>query len=129
MNQNAIYLGADGEVLEGTVRESLVDEALFSTIEKELNEIGNGGYFELHQDAIQLGYEQGGMFLSTTEYEAAKRELKTIFASALSQKEKAKAVADMDLVFINNYLDLLTNTINGMKKKITYLHSNKETKQ
>ena len=129
MNQNAIYLGPDGEVLEGTVRESLVDEALFSTIEKELNEIGNGGYFELHQDAIQLGYEQGGMFLSTTEYEAAKRELKTIFASTLSQKEKAKAVADMDLVFINNYLALLTNTINVMKKKITYLHSNKETKQ
>ena len=129
MNQNAIYLGPDGEVLEGTVRECLVDEALFSTIEKELNEIGNGGYFELHQEAIQLGYEEGGMFLSTTEYEAAKRELKIIFASTLSKKEKAKAVADMDLVFINNYLDLLTNTINGMKKKITYLHSNKETKQ
>ena len=128
MDQNAMYLGPDGEVVEVKVRAPLVDEALFSTIEKELNEIGNGGYFELHKDAIMLGY-QGPAHLSTTEYEAAEREVETIFASTLSKKEKAMAVARMDLAFITSFLELQTNEINAIKKKITNLYSNKETKQ
>ena len=128
MDQNAIYLGPDGEVFPAEVREFLVDETLFSTIEKELDEIGNGGYSELYKDAIMLGY-QGPAHLSTTEYEAAEREVETIFASTLSKKEKAMAVARMDLGFVTSYLELLTNKINGIKKKAAYLQNNMETKQ
>ena len=130
MDQNAMYLGPDGEVVEVKVRERLIDEAVFSTIEAELNEIWKDipQLTEVQSQATTLGY-QGPAHLSTTEHEAAKREVETIFSSTLSKKEKAEAIAYMDLAFITSFLELQTNEINAIKKKITNLYSNKETKQ